>query len=282
MSEDGREIEPYISAEQWNVALKATGFNGTDTVIFDGNMSNTIIASASRLDPKPKRLTVLSRSSQQSVERLLLDRGYVLDFCDIDQEPTPGQDILSLLDLDGPYLHDITSENFHFLQSFLSKVKESTVLWVTGASQIECKDPNYSLIIGMGRTLRRETTLDLATLELETFDESGFTAVGDLLDNFRDRLVDFDIDPDSEYAFSRGKIQTSRMHWIRVSDELLDTTSSAKTRQLAIHKPGFMQTLHWKPFTPTPIIDDWIEVETRAVGVNFKVSWLAARSVMQN
>ena len=273
-AEDNRATEPYVAPQRWEKELKSSGFEGINAVAYDGQFNNNIIAMPAR-EPRTKRLTVLSKRQSekhvQEVSKVLRDRSYELDYCTLEQKPKPDQDIISLLDIEKPFLYSATAKEFEAFKSFVTRIEGSGVLWVTGAAQIRCHDPNYSLILGMARTIRTELMMDFGTLELEKFDLEGWNATANVLHEFEYRVRDSDHDPALEYAYSDGKVQVGRYHWISVSKELLDTKHDSHPRKLEIGRPGILHTLAWKQEEPMELKSDWVEIETRAVGLNFKV-----------
>jgi hypothetical protein len=272
---DGRAVEPYVTAERWDEELKRAGFGGVNAVAYDGHLNNDIVAMPARNEERPKRLTILRGDTDTrhvgEVSSHLRKEGYELDFCTIDQTPAPGQDIVSLLDLEAPFLHSATSAQFDALKDFVAHIQDSGVLWVTGAAQIACRDPRYSLILGLARTIRNEHMIDFATLELEAFGASGWSAVANVLREFEYRIHDTHRDPDFEYACLGGKIQVGRYHWISVPKALSDTENQSFPKKLEMEKPGFIQSLHWKQMQSLPLVGDEVVMEIRAVGLNFKV-----------
>lgn len=274
--DDDRPLEPYVNPERWDKELKSAGFGGVDAVAYDGHLLNNIIAMPAR-EEKSKRITILSRgeSSQHSrgIIQQLRERSFELDFCTLDQVPKPGQDIVSLLDTEAPFLYSATEESFSTFKSFVSHIQGAGVLWVTEAAQNGCRDPNYSLILGMARTIRTEFLMDFATLELESFDDAAACkATADVLQEFQHRVRDQDNDPVLEYAFSDGRVQVGRYHWVSVSKELLSAKHHSYPRKLEIGRPGILHTLAWRQQEPFDLKGDFVEIETRAVGLNFKVS----------
>ena len=273
-ADDNRATEPYIAPQRWAQELKSSGFEGIDAVAYDGQLNNNIIAMPAP-DPRTKRLTVLcKRESEKHVQELsglLRERSYELDYCTLEQTPKPGQDIISLLDIEAPFLYSATAKEFEAFKDFVTRIEGSGILWVTGAAQIHCHDPKYSLILGMARTIRTELLMDFGTLELEKFDLDGWKATANVLHEFGYRVRDPDHDPVLEYAYSDGKVQVGKYHWISVSKELLDFKHDSHPRKLEIGRPGILHTLAWKQEEPADLKSDWVEVETRAVGLNFKV-----------
>jgi hypothetical protein len=272
-----------VTPERWDKEFKAAGFGGISAVKFDGQLNNNIIAMPACKRHQCKRVTILrsaaaaeseSESSPRvaAVEEQLRERGYQIDFYKVDQTPPPGQIVVSLLDLEAPFLHNVTAQQFLAFREFLNHVKDSGILWVTGAAQINCQDPRYGMILGLARTLRSETQMDFATLELETFDANGWKVVCDVLHEFEHRVHEEDMNPVLEYAYDQGAVQIGKFHWISVPKELLEGQDESRPKQLDIGRPGALQTLHWKQVQPLrPLAGDWVELEPRAVGLNFKV-----------
>ena len=273
-ADDNRAVEPYVTPQRWEEELKNAGFEGINAVAYDGQLNNNIIAMPARTQ-KPKRLTILAKRHSakhvQEVSKLFQDRSYELDYCTLDQTPKASQDIVSLLDVEAPFLYSATAAEFEAFKKFVTRIDDSGVLWVTGASQIRCHDPNYSLVLGMARTIRTELLMDFGTLELEGFNSHGWKATADVLCEFGQRFRDPEHDPVLEYAYSDGRVQVGRYHWISVSKELLDTKHESYPRKLEIGRPGILHTLAWRQEEPMELKSDWVEVETRAVGLNFKV-----------
>lgn len=273
---DNRVIEPYVNSERWNKELKSAGFEGIDAVVHDGHLLNNIIARPAR-EQKSKRITILLRDQlSQSSEKIiqqLRERRYELDFCTLDQIPRIGQDIISILDVEAPFLYFASEKDFSAFKIFMSRIQDAGILWVTGAAQIGCQNPDYSLILGMARTLRAEYLIDFATLELESFDDAvAWRATANVLHEFQHRARDSDNDPTLEYALSDGRVQISRYHWVSVSNELMSAKNNSYPKRLKISKPGIMNTLAWKQDEPIELKGDFVEIETLAVGLNFKVS----------
>lgn len=271
---DGRVSEPYVSHEIWDSELKDAGFQGIDAISYDGYLNNNMIATPARARKESKRITVLCQERTNivvEVESELRTLSYEIDYCTTDQTPIPHQDIISLLDVSTPFLHSIDRTRFYAFRDFVTRVKDSGILWVTGATQIACQDPRYALVHGLARTIRNELSIDFATLELETFDRNGWGVIGKVLCEFQDRIQEPEMKCTLEWAYSGGKVQISRYHWISVTEELLEPERQHCPTRLGIDKPGLTNTLHWKQSEPVPLEGDEIEVEVRAIGLNYRV-----------
>ncbi|KAK5988830.1 Highly reducing polyketide synthase pspA [Cladobotryum mycophilum] len=222
---EGRINEPYLTPSQWEPYLRAAGFDGIEAVHHDDQYDAAMIIRPAQ-PAVPTRLTVLSRNGAsqkyvQDVVTVLERKGYTVDIRTWGEEIVPGQDVVSLLDLEVPFLQDLESESFSQLQAFIRELNGSGVLWITGLAQIKCSDPTHGLILGLARNMRTELSVDFATLELETFDAAGWDAIANVLPEFQRRSVtDGENSPVMEWAFADGFTQVGRCHWVSLNEEL--------------------------------------------------------------
>lgn len=177
-----------------------------------------------------------------------------------------------MLDLEGKaFLTDISADDFTFLRTLITNLS-SGMLWLTRSSQIEASEPQYAQIVGLARSVRNELSIDLATVEVDIFeDEATCDRVVDVLVKFQQRSRDLEVDPEFEYAISRGVVHTPRFHWISVSSELSPGTNFKAPKTLEIGKRGSLKTLRWVQRPEIELVGDEVAVEVRAAGMNFKV-----------
>ncbi|KAI9151993.1 Highly reducing polyketide synthase VdtX [Paramyrothecium foliicola] len=179
----------------------------------------------------------------------LEDHGFVADVYIIGQRLPRTQTVLCLLDIERPFLFDVAESNFKLLKDTLQSLDDSSMLWVTGASQIDCQNPNYALTLGFVRTIRREMDIDIITLELDDFSEPGWNVVEQLLIRLQSQGASSAPSQESEYVLSQGMVQISRFHYVPLKNELLaqfpqaprhglssDGTSEAVTQDLSVFK----------------------------------------------
>jgi hypothetical protein len=187
---DGREQEPYVSVEEWDQKLAEAGFGGIEAVHADEGLNVNIVAAAEITERKRDRVTLLCRDSALSevedLKRMLVEKAAI--WCDVVQlsdgtQIPVEQDVVSMLGVGTPFLHSMEETGFTCLKRVLTSC-EGGILWLTGLSSIHCKDPRYSMSLGLARTLRNELDMDFATLELDTFDGHAWGAVADVLDRF--------------------------------------------------------------------------------------------------
>ncbi|EPE33257.1 NAD(P)-binding Rossmann-fold containing protein [Glarea lozoyensis ATCC 20868] len=279
---DGRSLEPFISTTRWDQELRKSGFLGTETVVLDNdapyNLNANIIAR-----PEPtittngynRTISILGDPQNfQQLIRLFEHRGYDLQcYSTCDRLPA-NQDIISCLELSNPFFDDIDSANFAQFQKIARHLQNSRLLWLTKSSQNSCIDPRFSLVLGLARTLRAETSVDFNTLEIDKLDEKTFEHVVAVFDKIRHRHTDptaSEIDPDYEFVLSNGVVQVGRYHAVTVPSELPVPTEATAPKSLTIGKLGLLQSLSWEQRDVLPELgDDDVEVELRCVGLNFR------------
>ncbi|KAL8992696.1 MAG: hypothetical protein Q9169_006904 [Polycauliona sp. 2 TL-2023] len=271
---DGRPTEPYVHAERWITELRDAGFADDPSIIHDGYMLNTIVARPA-VGSKPKRVAVLhveeSGPRTEEFVRRLAKEGYELDFCTIGQPPTADQDIISLLDVESPFLASATEADFAALQSFITHCQGTGLLWITKAAQVDCRDPDYSLILGMARSIRNELGMKFATCELDDLDSAdSLSAMVKVLGEFRLHHSDSDHMSDLEYAYADGRIQISRVNPVKVSKQLETPIEDCQPKKLAIDRPGILQSLNWRQCEPEDVDGDQVAIDVKAVGLNFR------------
>ncbi|KAL6231642.1 hypothetical protein BDW75DRAFT_247787 [Aspergillus navahoensis] len=255
---DGRATEPIVSPERWNDELQGAGFEGVECVIYDDSnrkycLGVNIIAKPSRNEPEPTfpRVTLLIDGGQsrresgtaQLVEQALRARGYHIDICLLGSDLPVYQDIISLLEIDSPFLADISPEDFASLQQVLGNLGSSKLLWVMGFAQTEpVRNPLYGLTLGFTRSIRAELSPSLATLE----------TIIDVLEHFQDMVSS--VNPDHEYALRDGVVHVGRYHWTRVSEELAEcNNTSGYPLQLNMKRKGGSRVLNWVPVPPSSL-----------------------------
>ncbi|KAL2838941.1 hypothetical protein BJX68DRAFT_279537 [Aspergillus pseudodeflectus] len=295
---DGRYPEPYVSVERWDGLLREAGFGGVMGSGFDGYSCNCIVAGLAGNTDKERegrRVTLLHSAGAVSdaavgVRRILVEAGVAVDYYALDAvvPPPSGQDVVSVLDLEAPFFHDVDEASFENLKRLLSHLHQqqstdgnnnSGILWLTGASQIACKDPRYGMVNGVARVIRTEMNIDFATVELEDFEAETLAQVPAIVEEFTRRtfIGKNGIRANMEWAVVGGKALIGRYHFIRVEDELERTGSRNESRDIVKKvqqtSPGRLDTLCWREMPASlsssqALGETKVLVQVRAVGLN--------------
>lgn len=280
---DGRVDEPYISVDKWREKLCNAGFNGIVSATYDGYLNNNIIATPLAV-PKPKEITLLLSDTQTEdkvvalLERRLEDAGYLITECilggTLSTSLPKTRDIISVLDLESPFFSNMNESGFTAWKSILDDIQDTNcgILWLTRSCQIGATNPEYGMTQGIMRVLRNEMDLDLGTVELDTLDTPTLNQVPYVLREFQRRLETKDTRATNEWVVRDGRILISRFHYISVTEELKKySQQTSVVRKLEQHRPGLTETLYWKENRHPGLKADEVQVDIKAVGLNFKV-----------
>jgi hypothetical protein len=271
--EDGRILEPYIKPEQWQTRLCQAGFDGIQAQHHDGQVNATMIAGLKQLVDKLK-VTLLIRNEDSDAVRDILSelvsRGYNVDIRHFGQPTPPGQYVVALLDIPGPFVYGMTEQEYTKLKAFIIGASGAGILWVTGLAQLQCTDPNQGMILGLCRTFRKELSVNIATLEVENYNQAGCKAIADMLSMLARRGADDATNQDMEWVFVDGNIQVGRYRWTSVNDKLITQPSQTGDRRLYIQQRGSLKTLQWQQCQSHDPQDDEVQITVAAVGLNFK------------
>lgn len=286
--EDGRLDEPYVDSREWQNQLVAAGYEGVDAFVLDSaepfQLNGLMIVKPSINQSLTRRVSLLCRDATTdpgSILQELENQGYEVFRCTMHDPPPPGQDIIALLDRDGPFFENIDSASFSSFKGFLHNLDNSGVFWITQLSQMHCQDPRFAQTIGAARTIRSEMLIDFASCEVDSIDLSAAQII-QVFTKFQKRNTYDLLEPDFEYSIYDGVINVGRFYPFALSNDLL-TSEPSDRAMLEISVPGRPSTLHWarKP-APPPLQPDQVEVEVYAVGLNFRVSRCSPLSSKDN
>ncbi|KAH7371058.1 hypothetical protein BKA66DRAFT_498750 [Pyrenochaeta sp. MPI-SDFR-AT-0127] len=270
-----REGEPFISSETWQGELEAAGFADVVQVSSNSNQStNNIFIARPKLPEEPtKKLTLLCNENKTEPSHLVKEleaRGYVISHVTLDQTPPAGQDVLALLEEDQPFFEGISNTRLSDFKSFIGKLENSGILWVTRHCSVGVTDPRYAQTIGLIRTIRSEMALDIATLEAEKIQSpTEVNALANVLERFGAREDDGVLGPDYEYANHNNQTLVHRIFPVALDQEY-SVSNESKEAIVAQSQPGRLDTLGWVSKTVEAPKHDEVEVEIYASGLNFR------------
>ncbi|KAK2811573.1 hypothetical protein FQN49_008445, partial [Arthroderma sp. PD_2] len=276
--EDGRLEQPCVSPEKWELELRAAGFVRNEAISYDLDLPNrtsfTLLSSVAHTPNNHKDVTLLAGGSPRpwakEVACTLREQGYNVNWGTLTQAPPADQWIISLLDLDGPYLHNISEQGYTALHAFLTHINKSKMIWVTNMGQLACADPRFSLIFGLARTLRHELALDISTFETDIFDSTAVNAFLGVLKKLEWSREHSNADPEYEFSFYNGTVHTARCHWTSPRLQMPIQPTDETPWKLAIGSLGSVDTLHWAPFEQVKLKGNDVEVEMVYLGLNFR------------
>lgn len=275
--DDGRPSQPYVDLARWKDELSRAGF-GDVSARYDGYVCNNMVCQPlARISPL-KRVTLLHRAEQQTqgILAALDAAGHQVDSYILGDERSqlsPGQDVISALDISSPFFANLDEKSLVHFQRFVKAADNAAcgIFWITGRCQVGCQTPAYAPILGLARVLRTELNLDLAVLELEDLVAAPEVVPRVFLEfQKRSSSDDPDVSPEYEWAHVGGKTLISRYHYTTATPEAVALPDDMNVRKLEQHRPGLTDTLYWKPVVARPLATDEVRIEVKAAGMNYK------------
>ncbi|EQL01609.1 Beta-ketoacyl synthase [Ophiocordyceps sinensis CO18] len=270
---------PCFTKEELESKLAAAGFGTPEAMVLDAEaphqVTTTIIARPSCEAPH-KSVTVLVESQGPTAMRILgqlKKDGYDVTTCRLGHVPPAGQDVLSLLDLDEAFFHDMDEARFLAFKRFLLGLQErgSGMLWATHLVDIGCRDARYAQVLGLARSIRTEQLADLATCQVDDLDNPrSIQRLVQVLAKFQTRRGDEELDPDFEWAIFNDRVQVARFHPFVLTDELLVSDESNDMATLNVRTPGRISSLHYARQERKELDKDEVEVQVHSAGLNFR------------
>src|SRR5690606_21846744 len=132
-ADDGRSDVPYVSVERWDAELKASGYTGAETVVYDEAEEAyrgcaTIMSRRTWEEPeRGNQVTLISWKADRGVARrvkeaLQSSRLVVTDARLSDEIPAE-KDIVCCVDLETNFFEDISAADFSSFQTLAQNLK---------------------------------------------------------------------------------------------------------------------------------------------------------------
>lgn len=199
---------------------------------------------------------------------------------------TEGKICIAITELEHQVVSNLGSADFQAIQKMLSN--SAGVLWSVRGAYSSSENPDAGMVIGMARSIRSETLLKFATLDLGTSPQLASTGTAEkIFEVFRNAFA-----PDTpavgvnmEYQERDGKLLVPRV----ISDPDMNKFVHQETQpssapylqpfvqegrplKIAFQTPGALDTLYFTDdlAVGTPLPDYEIEIEVKATSMNFK------------
>ncbi|CZR56253.1 related to polyketide synthase [Phialocephala subalpina] len=199
---------------------------------------------------------------------------------------TEGKICVVLSELERPVVSNLSSEDFQALQTMLNGA--AGILWAVRGAYSESSNPDAEMVIGMARSVRSETLLKFATLDLGTTSQLSNTGTAEkILDVFKSSFS-----PDApstggymEFQERNGKLLVPRVvedpdmnKFVHqetqpvAAPDLQPFHQEGRPLKIAIETPGALDTLYFTDdlAVGTPLPDYEVEIEVKATSMNFK------------
>ncbi|KAJ5532159.1 fatty acid synthase S-acetyltransferase [Penicillium frequentans] len=275
---DGRPENPHVSPERWDEELRRAGFTGVESTSYDNvwpyhsnaNMISRVQQSTTSDIPKVSFLYDGTVSeSKRLVERAFLQSGFIVDWFTLGQSDTSHEHVVSLLDVETPFFEDINEANFVAFRTFMTTSTPKSMVWITRSIQMQSRNPQWSLALGMMRTLRLELSIPCATFGMISVDEGTLRSLVKVQRNIQATPTNA-LEPDYEYSAKGERVFTSRYYPTQISTILEKANKQRESKMLTIATCGLLDTLQWVQCeTQSPGASDLV-IDIKYVGLNFK------------
>lgn len=307
---DGRIDSPLLTKSMWQAVLMQNGFSGIDILLDDHAdsvcMASTIVTTA--VEPSIPRLLAsidiprvvfaygdVRPSFSYTLEDLAVEKGMdVMHHSIHDSKSIPqGARIIVLSDLVGSFLKELDTKALDSLKTLFRKA--ASLLWVTAGGLMNGSKPEHAVVGGLMRAIITEMPhVKIASIDIDVGHDQISRDIADLVLSKEVELQNARKQPgahDSEYALKDGIPYVSRLvpdH--ALNQRFLEQEGSVKATELVrleeakplaigFHQAGLLSSLYFKEdrVFQRSLLDDEVEIEVKAVGLNVKVSSLPYR-----
>jgi malonyl CoA-acyl carrier protein transacylase/SAM-dependent methyltransferase len=307
-TESMRQWMPWVSSKQWNEVLEGAGFTGARFELPDSHneqlhsqslfVAQNASVDANEAGPTWKNVVLVTlpsyeRSNTQSLVQDIKDKltenlGFqnikIISLLELEEIEHSQSLCIVLAELERPVIADLSQAEYEGVRKMLIETK--SILWVTG-DELLC--PQYGAITGLMRTNRWERDLDdsnLVTLKISEPrpDNTSLSASIRRLCEAQFSLTLPVANMNGEFMLQDGRIWTSRLREAIRADKFLQTAlhrseavptlarDAGRPIKLTTTVPGLLEKLEWVTDETynEPLSDTEVEIEIRAVGLNFR------------
>ncbi|KAF7931189.1 uncharacterized protein EAE97_009398 [Botrytis byssoidea] len=312
--EEYRSRGPCLSVDRWHTVLSENGFTGIDFAFHDHEnkaLHELSILVSTKIDPVTTLTNtpcplIVADTDVVAQERFAaelegcfrtgnseLPGAHIVDLMGATSsfEGNFGSVILFTDELYKPVLYGLSEVKFHQIQGILSRFR--TIIWLTRSTGDGSSSPLYSLVDGLARVLRVENPMSkfviISVAHRTQYSGAQIQAISKIIQ----RSIDADVEKyDSAYEEKDGFFQVCRLTIAEAAtNQIYDLSLPKISKQLswqespplrlAIASPGILDTLQFIEdihYSDTIALDE-VEIEVRAVGLNFKDCLMALGQV---
>ncbi|PVH83915.1 putative polyketide synthase [Cadophora sp. DSE1049] len=199
---------------------------------------------------------------------------------------TEGKVCIVLSELDQPVISTLNEVDFQSVQKMLTGA--AGVLWAIRGAYTDSTNPDAEMVIGMARSIRSETLLKFATLDLGTAPELSSTGTAEKIVEVLKTTFSSDsptVGANMEFQERNGDLLVPRVvedadmnKFVHQETQLVSTpdlqpfAQKGRPLKIAIETPGALDTLYFTDDVAvgTPLPDYEVEIEVKATSMNFK------------
>nr|URN71259.1 alternapyrone polyketide synthase [Menisporopsis theobromae] len=308
--DDGRKGGPLLDVPEWHAALLQAGFSGVDMDIRGDRpdskepvslIVSTKPAETSESAASQQQYAILTRGQvaqelasalREEIATRSLGTPSIISWEALSSEgdaELKDKYVICLAEWESPLLVDLTDADWARLRSVIRQ--SAHTLWVTGGGATDdCSEPLKGGMVGLARAIRNEdASVSLITCDVEP--PSALRQQREALSKAASGLLTVALHhsrglspTEGEFAVRNGKTLVPRVERLPRTNASLKKyqaqgepepasfTGCGRPLKLTIQTPGLLDTFRWieDETYHTPLQDDWIEVQVKAVGLNFK------------
>ncbi|KAH6857080.1 hypothetical protein B0I37DRAFT_301053 [Chaetomium sp. MPI-CAGE-AT-0009] len=300
--EEDRKFSPSLTIPMWDRVLHKTGFRGVEAEVRDCEddelysfsvVSSTAVTNAPKFDFDIALVTASTLVPDSWIDQLRLSIGLltwtVPSVHTLEDAPVDDNKVCIFVDdPENPILANADAARFEGLKAVCTRSKG--LLWLTQGGADACTNPLASLASGFLRSLRQEYSgKRLGTLDVDPsqpmWSPESIKSITEVFKGFFDDSTVGESSTDYEFAERDGVIHIPR--YIKdiernktvfgpapeaPAPRLEPFLQSDRPLRLTIGTTGLLDTLAFDddPTAAEPLPDDFVEVEPRAFGVNFR------------
>jgi len=195
-----------------------------------------------------------------------------------------GKILVFLNELHRPFLATLSRAEFSALQKILTAVQG--VLWVVRGAYARSANPEANMVTGLSRTIRSETALKFATLDLDAESPLSESDTAHAILKVFAAAFGSGSSATSELEFMerQGAFSTPRIVHDHEMNEFVNKQTNPSTLEatpfgdegrhmrMDITTPGALDTIHFVDDTASdePLAADQVEIEVKAIGLNYR------------
>ncbi|THC99642.1 hypothetical protein EYZ11_000909 [Aspergillus tanneri] len=142
-AEDNRIDQPYVSPQRWDTELRAAGFTGNDATTYDldppYHCHFTMLSRVMPTSDTKRDILLLTNGVQSQIAKTIaykfLDHGCTINWGTLDDTPPTDYCVVSLLDLDDPYLYNMSESDYTKSSNGLDKSR----IWIQNTSSLSTR-----------------------------------------------------------------------------------------------------------------------------------------------
>jgi NADPH:quinone reductase-like Zn-dependent oxidoreductase/malonyl CoA-acyl carrier protein transacylase len=291
-----QDTDEALSALEMETMIDRIGFSVVGATSSSTNKSNygALFLSVKADSPRanPSKVIIAAEEgdcgvSIQQIQALCSQSGVEAEVVQLQNaNPTSEQACIILSELARSVLAEPSTSEWEAIKRCC--LHSGGILWVTRGGSIKSSDPYANMISGLARTVRSETgDKPIVTLDLDSASPLGEVASAECIFKVFQHTFGTDVAPDNmdaEFAERSGILNVPRLvEDIELTKHVGASSQSnvplmerfdqpGRPLRMLVGTPGLLDSLHFTDDDrlDTELPDDWVEMQVKASGINFK------------